>query len=366
MLTHRNIMANVTQINAWVFDVHPGKEKMMAAVPFFHAYGLSACMFYGVRLGSELVIVPNPRPIDNVMNVIQRERCTLFPGVPAMYMGIVNHPNVRRYDLKSIKVCVSGSAPLPMETQHRFNEVTGGQLVEGFGLTEASPVTHCTPIRGEHRSGSMGVPLPDVQARLAHLETGEDLPFDAEQVGELCVRGPQVMRGYWQRDEETAQTLDSDGWLRTGDICRADPDGYFYVVDRKKDMINTSGLKVLPREVEEILFMHPKVRDAVVAGIPHPTRGDDTVKAFIVPQPDADPPPTEEEIRTFCKNHLAPYKIPREIAFRSELPRTAVGKVLRRRLVEEEQHRMAAEGSAPRRSSDDEQQHHKQQRTTDA
>jgi long-chain acyl-CoA synthetase len=314
---------------------------MLGAIPFFHVYGLSGCMIYGLHLGSTLVIVPNPRPIENVMRVIQHERCTLFPGVPAMYMGMVNHPNIHRYDLKSIRVCISGSAPLPIEVQRRFGEFTGGRLVEGYGLSEASPVTHCTPIRGEHRSGSMGLPVPDVEARLIDMETGEDVPFDAEQTGELCVRGPQVMKGYWNRPEENQQILDSDGWLRTGDICRADPDGFFYVVDRKKDVMNSSGFNVLPREVEEVLFMHPGVREAVVVGIPHPERGDDTVKAFIVPHPEAEDELTPDDIQAFCKMHLAPYKIPREVEFRGELPRTTVGKVLRRTLVEEEKQKYA-------------------------
>ncbi len=337
MLTHRNMLANVTQIMAWVTGVQHGREKMMAAIPFFHVYGLSACMLYGIYLGGELVIVPNPRPIENVMQIIEHQRCTLFPGVPVMYINMVNHPRVRSYNLKSVKVCISGSAPLPLEIQKRFAGMTGGQLVEGYGLTEASPVTHCTPLNGAHRSGSMGIPLPDVEARLVDAETGADIPFDGEQTGELLVRGPQVMRGYWKRPAETALVLDADGWLHTGDICRADADGYFYLVDRKKDSINVGGYKVLPREVEDVLLLHPGIREAVVAGIPHPERGDDVVKAFVVPQPGTGPTP--EELQSFCRNYLAPYKIPREIEFRSELPRTAVGKVLRRLLIEEEMRR---------------------------
>ncbi len=344
MLSHRNLVANTLQVNAWLVNGKPGAEKMMAAIPFFHVYGMTVAMLYGIYLGMEIIIVPNPRPIDNVMSVMQKERATLYPGVPAMYIGIINHPKVAEYDLKSIKACISGSAPLPMEVQERFGQITGGRLVEGFGMTEASPVTHCNPVFGRRKAGSIGVPLPDTEAKIVDLETGEPLPFDGESQGELCVRGPQVMKGYWNRPEETAATIDADGWLHTGDICKVDPEGYFFIVDRKKDMIIASGFKVLPRDVEEVLFMHPKVMEAVVAGIPHPTRGDDTVKAYIVPKPGEQP--TVEEIKEFCRLHLASYKIPREIEFRSELPKTMVGKVLRRVLVEEEKAKQKANKEA--------------------
>jgi long-chain acyl-CoA synthetase len=335
MLTHRNLVCNTLQTASWLTTGQPGGEKLMAAIPFFHVYGMTVGMLYAVYMGAEMVIVPNPRPIDNVMNIIQKERCTVFPGVPAMYIGIVNHKQIGDYDLQSIKACISGSAPLPMEIQDRFGQITGGRLVEGFGMTEASPVTHCNPVYGTRKNGAIGVPLPDTEAKIVDLETGADLPIGGEQSGELCIRGPQVMKGYWNRPEETAETIDADGWLHTGDICKTDADGYFYIVDRKKDMIIASGFKVLPRDVEEVLFMHPKVLEAVVVGVPHPARGDDTVKAYIVPKPDIEPP-TIDEIKEFCKLHLAPYKVPREVEFRQELPKTMVGKVLRRVLVEEE------------------------------
>jgi long-chain acyl-CoA synthetase len=335
MLTHRNMMANVSQMTAWVKGVRPRGEKMMGAIPFFHAYGLSTCLLYGINIASELVIVPNPRPIDNVMNIIARERCTLFPGVPAMYMGIVNHPDARHYNMQSVRICISGAAPLPAELQKRFNELTGARLVEGYGLSEASPVTHCNPLASEERPGSMGVPFPDVEARLVDMQSGEDVPFDGESTGELWVRGPQVMKGYWNRPEETRASLNTEGWLHTGDVCRADPDGFFYVVDRRKDVINVSGYQVLPREVEEVLFMHAEVQDVVVAGIPRPERGDDLVKAYVVLQPGAQV--GQEDLREFCRLHLAPYKVPREVAFRRDIPRTIVGKALRRKLIEEEQ-----------------------------
>jgi len=334
MLTHRNLISNVTMVDAWVKDGKPGAETIMAAIPFFHVYGMTTALLYGVLLGARIVTVPNPRPISTVMEIIAKERCTIFPGVPAMYIGIINHKDVASYDLKSIKVCVSGSAPLPLQVQTQFEQITGGRLVEGYGLSETSPLTHGNPVRGKRKVGSIGVPFPDTDAKIIDLETGVSLPFDGASQGELCVRGPQVMKGYWNRPEETLATIDADGWLHTGDICTVDAEGYFFVVDRKKDMINASGFKVLPREVEEVLFMHPKVLEAVVAGIPHPERGDDTVKAYIVPK--SGEPPTVEEIRAFCKLHLAAYKVPREVEFRDELPKTAVGKVLRRILVEEE------------------------------
>ncbi len=344
MLTHRNLVANTTQVTAWLVGAEMGREKMMSAIPFFHVYGMTVCMLFGVALGAEMAIVPNPRDIDFVLRVIQKERTSLFPGVPAMYIRIINHPRVAEFDLKSVKACVSGAAPLPIEVQERFGEITGGRLVEGYGMSELSPVAICNPLYGTRKKGSIGIPIPNVDAKLVDIETGEDLPFPTDKEGELVVRGPMVMKGYWNRPEETAATIDADGWLHTGDICKVDEDGYFYIVDRKKDMIIASGFKVLPRDVEEVLFTHPKVMEAVVVGVPNPARGDDTIKAFIVPQPGSNP--SAEEIREFCRQHLASYKVPREIEFRDELPKTMVGKVLRRVLLEEEKQKMAAQNSA--------------------
>ena len=349
MLSHRNLVCNTLQIASWLTTAQPGAEKMMAAIPFFHVYGMTVAMLFALYVGAEIVIVPNPRPIDNVMNIIQKERATLFPGVPAMYIGVVNHPRVAEYDLKSVKACISGSAPLPMEIQEKFGQITGGRLVEGFGMTEASPVSHCNPVFGLRKNGSVGIPLPDTEAKLIDLETGEALPIGGAKEGELCVRGPQVMQGYWHQPEETKGTIDEDGWLHTGDICKADEDGYFYVVDRIKDMIIASGYKVLPRDVEEVLFMHPQVLEAVVVGIRHPTRGDDTVKAYVVPKEDQQP--SADEIKQFCKQHLSPYKVPREIEFRTELPKTMVGKVLRRVLIEEEKQKQATAKAAEQPAS---------------
>ena len=340
MLTHHNLVANTLQVANWLTDGRPGAEKLMAAIPFFHVYGMTVAMIYAVYMGAEMVIVPNPRPIENVMNIIQKERCTVFPGVPAMYIGIINHPKVQEYDLRSVKACISGSAPLPMDVQEKFGQITGGRLVEGYGLTEAAPVTHCNPVYGTRKNGAIGIPMPDVEVKLIDLETGEELPIGGEKQGELLLRGPQVMKGYWNKPEETASTIDDEGWLHTGDICKTDDDGYFYIVDRKKDMIIASGYKILPRDVEEVLFMHPKVLEAVVAGVPDPYRGE-TVKAYIVPKEGEQP--TAEEIIEFCKQNLAPYKIPKQVEFRKELPKTLVGKVLRRVLVEEEKQKLSAQ-----------------------
>jgi long-chain acyl-CoA synthetase len=337
MLTHRNMYANTLQTTSWLADKKHGQEKVMAVIPFFHAYGLTVGMLQGLSIGSELVIAPNPRPIENVIKIIAKERCSLFPGVPAMYLGVVNNSNVWKYNIQSVRSCLSGSAPLPMDIQERFERITGGRLVEGYGLTEASPVTHCNPLNGMRKPGSIGIPLPDVDAKIVDMETGEDMPLGDSRVGEMYVRGPQVMLRYWKQTEETLATIDSDGWLHTGDICRTDDDGFFYIVDRKKDMIIVGGLKVLPREVEEVLFMHPSIRDAVVVGIPQPSRGDEMVKAYIVLQPGT----TLEvkEVKDFCALYLASYKVPRDTEFRAELPRTMVGKVLRRALVAEEKNK---------------------------
>jgi len=332
MLTHRNLNVNASQINAWFTTADQGVEKFMCAIPFFHVYGLVVALVYGISIAAELQIVPNPRPIDNVMNIMQKERSTVYPGVPAMYIGIVNHPKVETYDLRSIKACLSGSAAMPVEIQTRFNDLTGGRLIEGFGMTELSPVSHANPLMGVSKKGSVGIPLPNTDAKIVDLETGEAIPIGSEATGELWVTGPQVMKGYWNKPEETAQTITPDGWLRTGDIARTDSDGYFYIVDRLKDMIIVSGLKVLPRDVEEVLYMHPQIREAAVVGIPNAARGDDTVTAFIVTQDGA--PIDIESLKVFCKQYLADFKVPRRFEFRNELPKTAVGKVLRRALAE--------------------------------
>jgi long-chain acyl-CoA synthetase len=334
MLTHYNAVVNTIQIRQWLQNIREGKDCILGAIPFFHVYGMTVAMSLAMYIGAQLVIVPNPRHIDMVMEVIHKERASIFPGVPTMYIGIINHPQVKNYNLKSVDACISGAAPLPMDVQLQFGEITGGRLVEGYGLTEAAPVTHCNPVSGERRAGSIGLPLPDVEAKIVDYETFADKPVGEE--GELWVRGPQVMKGYWQCDDETAKTITADGWLRTGDIARMDADGYFYIVDRLKDIIIVSGFNIVPREVEEVLFEHPKVKEAVVAGVPDARRGE-AVKAYIVLKPGETA--TVDEIVAFCKERLAPYKVPRQVEFRSELPKTMVGKFLRRVLVEEEKNK---------------------------
>lgn len=330
MLTHRNLVANTFQVAAWFVGAENGKEVFMGAIPFFHVYGMTTCLLYGISAGCELVMLPRPRPVDNVMTLIQKTRATIFPGVPTLYAAINNHPDVKKFDLSSVKYCISGAAALPVEVAEEFERLTGGKLVEGYGMSELSPVAHCNPLEGPRRKGSIGVPVPDTDARVVDLDTKQPVPVGTE--GELCVRGPQTMLGYWNRPVETENMI-RDGWLHTGDVAKMDEDGFFYIVDRVKDMIIASGLKVLPREVEEVLYMHPAVAEAVVAGVPDPYRGE-TVKAYVILKEGKTA--GERDIIEFCKIHLATFKVPTAVEFRSELPKTLVGKVLRRVLVEEE------------------------------
>jgi long-chain acyl-CoA synthetase len=256
--------------------------------------------------------------------------------VPNSYIGIINHPKVKEYNLRSVKACLSGGAALPVEVAQKFKEITGGNLCEGFGMTELSPVATANPIFGQSRAGSIGLPICNTDVRIVSLApdaNGVYTPMKVGEEGEIVVRGPQVMKGYWGRPDETANTIDPDGWLHTGDIAKMDDDGYFYIVDRKKDLIIASGYNIVPREVEEVLFMHPKVQEAAVAGVPDAKRGE-TVKAFVILKEGQQA--TVEEIRDFCKENLAPYKVPTAVEFRKELPKSQIGKVLRRLLVEEE------------------------------
>lgn len=335
MLTHYNLVANTMQVKNWMVTIEEGKERVMGAIPFFHVYGMTVSMSLAIYVGAELDIIPNPRPIEGVMMAIQKERATIYPGVPTMYIGIINHPDVAKYDMKSVKACISGAAPLPMDVQVKFGEITGGRLVEGYGLTEAAPVTHCNPIYGQRKTGSIGIPFPDIEAKIMDYEKLVEKPVGEE--GELWVKGPQVMKGYWDKPDETAKTITEDGWLRTGDIARMDGQGYFYIVDRLKDIIIASGFNIVPREVEEVLYLHPKVQEAVVAGVPDPYRGE-TVKAYVVLKPGETA--TVDEITAFCAKHLAQFKVPKQVEFRSELPKTQVGKFLRRVLVEEEKQKL--------------------------
>ncbi|MCM3587603.1 long-chain-fatty-acid--CoA ligase [Mesobacillus maritimus] len=330
MLTHKNLVSNTKMCAAWLYKSKPGKETVLGVLPFFHVYGMTTVMILSVLQAQKMVLIPK-FDVDTMLKTIEKQRPTLFPGAPTMYIGLLNHPDLQKYDLSSIEACISGSAPLPVEVQQKFEEVTGGKLVEGYGLTESSPVTHSNFLWGQKRvSGSIGVPYPDTDAVILSLENGESLP--PGEIGELAVKGPQVMKGYWNRPEETAEVL-KDGWLLTGDLGYMDEEGYFYIVDRKKDMIIAGGFNIYPREVEEILYEHHLVQEVVVAGIPDPYRGE-TVKAYVVPKEGSSL--TEAELNEFARKHLAAYKVPRYYEFRNELPKTAVGKILRRTLVDEE------------------------------
>ena len=341
MLTHRNVMCNVQQIEAWYRDLEYGGEKVLGAIPFFHVYGMTVAMLFSIYSGAELIVTPDPRQTDLVLEILQREKVTMYPGIPTMYTAIINHPKVDEADLSSIRACLSGGMSLPVEIQRRFEQITGGKLVEGYGLTETSPVACANPINGMRKEGSIGFPVPSTEAAIVGLEPNEDGKYEhvpAGEEGELIIRGPQVMKGYWKRPEETAASITEEGWFHTGDIARMDEDGCLYIVDRKKDLIISSGYNVVPREVEEVLYMHEKVQEAVVAGVPDAVRGE-TVKAYIVLKEGQNS--TQGEISDFCREHLAPYKVPRLVEFRDELPKSQVGKILRRVLVEEEKRKQA-------------------------
>lgn len=330
VLTHRNLVANTLQTGAWLVKENGGTEVFLGAVPFFHVYGMTVVMNLCISLGQTMVLLPQFR-VKEVLKAIAKYRPTIFPGVPTMYVAINNYPKVAKYDLRSIKACLSGAAPLPVEVQTKFETLTGARLVEGYGLTEASPVTHANPLYGARKVGKIGLPLPDTDARIVDLETGQrTLP--AGENGEVVVKGPQVMSGYWNRPDETAIVL-KDGWLYTGDIGYMDEQGYFCIVDRKKEIIIVSGFNVYPREVEETLYEHPKVREVVAVGLPDPYRGE-TVKVYVVLKEGQSA--AEQEIIDFCKGRMAKYKVPTQAEFRKELPKTLVGKVLRRALREEE------------------------------
>jgi long-chain acyl-CoA synthetase len=340
---HRNVVANTLQIKSWMTGLVEGGEVVLMAIPLFHVYGMVAGMNFAMAGGASMVMVPNPRDLKDVLDNISRHKATIFPGVPALYNGINNHPHVKagKYNLSSIKACISGSAPLLRETKEQFEKLTGGKVFEGYGLSEAPTATHCNPLVGENKPGSIGMPLPDVDVKILSLDDGEtELPQG--EIGEIAIHGPQVMKGYHNMPTETANTLrqmkDGRTWLLTGDIARMDEDGYFYIVDRKKELIKPGGYQVWPREVEEVIASHPKVLDVGVAGIPDPYRGE-TVKAWIVPKPGQ--APTEEELKAFCKERLAAYKVPTHYEFRTELPKTTVGKILRRELVRQHKEQAA-------------------------
>ena len=329
---HRNLVANALQMMNWIVNAEQGKETVLMAIPLFHVYGMVAGMCYAICSGASMVMVPNPRDIKDVLTSITDYKTTIFPGVPTMYNAVNNHPDVKagKYSLATVKACISGSAPLMRETKEKFEALSGGKLVEGYGLSEAPTATHCNPLYGETRTGSIGLPFPDVDCRIVSLDDGVTV-LPTGEIGELVIKGPQVMKGYHNMPTETENTL-RDGWLYTGDIARMDEDGYFYIVDRKKELIKPGGYQVWPREVEEVIMKHPKVLEVGVAGAPDPYRGE-TVKAWVVLKPGE--MATVDDIREWCKKELAAFKVPTEVEFRTELPKTTVGKILRRELVRE-------------------------------
>lgn len=334
MLSHKNLISNMTMCENWLYKTKRGEETVLGIIPLFHVYGLTTVLILSVAQGNKMVLLPKFDP-ETALKTINKQKPTLFPGAPTLYIGLMNHPDISKYDLSSIKACLSGSAPLPAEVQEKFEKISGGRLVEGYGLTETSPVTHSNLVWGERVKGSIGLPYPDTDCKIFQPGTNEEVPHG--EIGEIGIKGPQVMQGYWNNAEATAATF-SDGWFMTGDLGYMDEDGHFFVVDRKKDMIIAGGFNIYPREIEEVLYENEAIQECVVAGIPDPYRGE-TVKAYIVLKEGKSI--TEKELDAYCREQLAAFKVPRIYEFRTELPKTAVGKILRRSLIDEEKAKMS-------------------------
>jgi len=325
-LTHANLVANVLQTRHWIPDLHYGRETFLSVIPLTHSYGMTSAMNIPIAVGATMVLLPVFQ-LEQALQHIQKYKPTIFPGVPSIYMAINHAPNVRSFGLSSIKACISGAAPLPVEVQEAFEKLTHGRLVEGYGLTEAAPVTHANPLEGVRKVGSIGIPIPNTDAKIVDLITEEDLPVG--KIGELLVKGPQVMRGYWSLEGQEAL---KDGWLYTGDVAVMDADGYFQIISRKRDTIMAGDYSVYPRDVEEVLYENSKVMEAAVVGVAGEPGGQ-KVKAFVVPRPGTNL--SKQELLDLCRQRLDEYAVPWEIEFREELPKSFVGKVLRRLLVEE-------------------------------
>ncbi|MBP7687795.1 MAG: long-chain fatty acid--CoA ligase [Thermoflexales bacterium] len=339
MLTHRNILANAYQSKVWI-NAADSQDIGLVQLPLFHAYGMTTCLNLAVLTANTLILIPDPRDVRDVIRTIDRFKPTLYPGVPAIYTAINNFPDIKRYDLSSIRVCLSGAAGLPPDVQRQFQAITGARLIEGYGLSEASPIVIGNPAYGADRPGTIGLPWPDVEVKIVDGDTGLQR-LGIGEAGELCVRGPQVMKGYWNLPTETANTLRPDPdepnsapWLYTGDIAVMDADGYVRIVDRKKDLIlSAGGYKIHPREIEDVLYGHPAVYEVAAIGVPHGDKGE-RVKVFVVLKPDRTA--TADELIEFCRTRLAPFKIPKIIEFRDALPKSIIGKILRRPLREAE------------------------------
>ncbi len=326
VLTHRNLVSNVLQTRSWLVGFRDASEVTLCVLPFFHSYGMTTGLHLAVQSQGAMVLVPR-FDLPEVMKRIRKHRPTIFCGVPSMYNAVSRSPGVTPADVDSIRLCVSGGAALPADVQQRFEELTGARLVEGYGLSETSPVAIANPMFGKRKTGTIGIPLPDTDARVAHPETRKSLPVG--EVGELALRGPQVMKEYWNMPEETRQVLDGEGWLYTGDMAVQDEDGFFAIVDRKKDLIVSAGFNVYPREIEEVLTAHPKIVEAAVVGVASKVR-EEVVKAYLVLEPGAEL--SKAEVVQYCREKLAKYKVPKDVEFRDELPKSAIGKILKREL----------------------------------
>jgi len=333
MLSHFNLVSNVIQTHKFLgVNTELGKEKVLNVLPLFHVYGMTVSMNYCLYLQSTLYLVERFEAKE-ILNIIQDEEITMFPGTPTIYVAVIESGDISQYDLSSIHTCISGSSPLSIDTKHTFEKLTGAKLVDAYGLSEASPVTHSNPVNGTQKPGSMGLPITGTDCKIVDVNDGIT-EMKVNEPGELIVKGPQVMVGYWNRLNETKETL-KNGWLYTGDIAYMDEDGYCFIVSRKKDVIIASGYNIYPRDIEEVLFEHPAVVEAVVYGIQDDYRGE-TVKAAIVLRKDYKNKIDETELINYCKENMANYKVPTSIEFREELPKSTVGKILRRKLIEEE------------------------------
>jgi long-chain acyl-CoA synthetase len=350
MLTHFNLGANLQQCQSMIHTLGQQRETFLGILPYFHIYGMTTCLTWPTSMGATLAPFPRYVPLD-VLKGIQKLKPTVFPGAPALYISLLQQKNVDKFDLKSINCCVSGSAPMPVEHMNKFAERTGTEISEGYGLTEASPVTHFNPIEGVRKPGSIGLPFPDTDAKIVDMVVGGE-PLPPGKRGELVIKGPQVMKGYYNRPDSTADVL-RNGWLYTGDIATMDEEGYFYIVDRKKDLIISGGYNIYPREIDEVLHTHPKIEEAVSVGIPHEARGE-IVKAYVVVRKGEEL--SRNDVIAFCREKLANYKVPRRVEFRNDLPKTMVGKVLRRALRDEETAKLEARKnrSGKKESSDGE------------
>jgi len=331
VLTHRNLSCNVQQMDAWFGGAKKGEEVVLTCLPLFHVFAMTCAMNFAIHGAAAQVLLPDPRDAKALLHAIEKHRVTIFPGVPALYNALNNYPGVDRRDLSSVKACLSGSAPIAPEVLARFEQLTGAKIVEGYGMSESSPLTHANPLNGERRIGTVGLPVSDTEARIVDVDDPARVLAHGE-AGELAMRGPQIMQGYWNRPDETAKTL-VGGWLLTGDLAQMDADGYFKIVGRKKDMINCGGMKVFPDEVDAELLAHPAILEAATIGVPHPEKGE-AVKSFVVLKPGQHL--AAEALTAWLRERLAPYKVPRELEFLPELPKSTVMKILRRELRDRE------------------------------